>query len=210
VSFGGSSFSVTVPSQSITLLVVSSAGGPVNQPPTASFTATPTSGQAPLAVAFNGASSSDPDGTISSYAWVFGDGATGSGVSPSHTYSTAGTYTARLTVTDNQGATGTTTTSITVSAAPTAPTAPANLSASAGTGRVVTLQWTDTSTNETAFSIERAAKAKTLAFAVVGSVGANVSTWQQTVSAGQWVFRVRASNAVGNSPYSNTATVRVR
>jgi PKD repeat protein len=210
VNFGGSSFSVTVPSQSITLLVVSSAGGPVNQAPTASFTATPTSGQAPLAVAFNGASSSDPDGTISSFAWVFGDGATGSGVSPSHTYSTAGAYTARLTVTDNQGATGTTTASITVNAAPTAPTAPANLSASVGTGRVVTLRWTDTSTNETAFSIERAAKAKTLAFAVVGSVGANVSTWQQTVAAGQWVFRVRASNAVGNSPYSNTATVRVR
>ena len=64
--------------------------------------------------------------------------------------------------------------------------------------------------NETAFSIERAAKAKTLVFSVVGLVGANVTTWQQTVAAGQWVFRVRASNAVGNSPYSNTATVRVR
>mgnify|MGYP003694392047 CR=1 FL=1 len=127
-----------------------------------------------------------------------------------HTYSTAGTYTARLTVTDNQGATGTTITSITVNAAPAAPSASTNLSASVGTGRVVTLRWTDTSTNETAFTIERAAKARTLVFAVVGSVGANVTTWQQTVAAGQWVFRVRASNAIGNSPYSNTATVRAR
>ena len=210
VNFNGSSFTVTVPSQSITLLVVSSAGGPANQPPTASFTAAPTSGQAPLAVAFNGASSSDPDGAISSYAWVFGDGAGGSGVSASHTYSTAGTYTARLTVTDNQGATGTTITSITVNAAPAAPSAPTNLSASVGAGRVVTLRWTDTSTNETAFTIERAPKARTLVFAAVGSVGANTTTWQQTVAAGQWVFRVRASNAIGNSPYSNTATVRAR
>ena len=113
-------------------------------------------------------------------------------------------------MTDNQGATGTTTTSITVNAAPAAPSAPTNLSASVGVGRVVTLRWTDTSTNETAFTIERAPKAKTLVFAVVGSVGANVTTWQQTVAAGQWVFRVRASNAIGNSPYSNTATVRVR
>jgi PKD repeat protein len=147
------------------------------------------------------------DGTISSYAWVFGDGASGSGVSASHTHSTPGTYTARLTVTDNRGATGTTTATITVIAAPAAPSAPTNLSASVGAGRVVTLRWTDTSNNEAAFSVERAPKAKTLVFAIVG---ANVTTWQQTVSAGQWVFRVQASNAIGNSPYSNTVTVRAR
>ena len=131
-------------------------------------------------------------------------------VSASHTYSTAGSYTARLTVTDNQGATGTTTTSITVNAAAAAPSAPTNLSASVGAGRVVTLRWTDTSTSETTFSIERAPKARTLVFTVVGSAGANVTTWQQTVAAGQWVFRVRASNSIGSSPYSNTATVRAR
>ena len=67
-------------------------------------------------------------------------------------------------------------------------------------GRVVTLRWTDTSNNETAFSVERAPKAKTLVFAIVGSIGANDTTWRQTVEAGQWVFRVRASNAIGNSP----------
>ena len=134
----------------------------------------------------------------------------GSGLSASHTYSTAGTYTARLTVTDNQGATGTTTISITVNAAPAAPAAPDEPLRVGRRGRVVTLRWTDTSTNETAFSIERAPKARTLVFAAVGSVGANVTTWQQTVAAGQWVFRVRASNAIGNSPYSNTATVRAR
>src|SRR5437764_15427173 len=46
-----------------------------NAPPTASFTATPSG----LAVAFDGTASKDPDGTIASYAWTFGDGTTGTG-----------------------------------------------------------------------------------------------------------------------------------
>ena len=49
----------------------------------------------------------DPDGTIASYAWTFGDGGTGSGRRPHHTYTTAGTFTATLKVTDNAGATAT-------------------------------------------------------------------------------------------------------
>ncbi|GAA2158117.1 PKD domain-containing protein [Pedococcus bigeumensis] len=84
-----------------------------NQPPTASFTNSCTD----LACTFNGAGSSDPDGTIASYAWNWGDGtANGSGATPNHTYAAAGTYTVRLTVTDDDGATGTTTTSVTVTA----------------------------------------------------------------------------------------------
>ena len=78
---------------------------PANQAPNAAFTATPTSGNAPLAVAFDASSSTDADGTITGYAWTFGDGATGSGQSTSHTYTASGTYTATLTVTDDDGAT---------------------------------------------------------------------------------------------------------
>jgi PKD repeat protein len=66
------------------------------------------------AVSFNGSGSSDPDGSITSYAWNFGDSTTGSGVTTSHAYSAAGTYTATLTVTDNNGATATDTAVITV------------------------------------------------------------------------------------------------
>ncbi len=87
---------------------------PQNAAPTAAFTANATD----LTVAVDGSGSTDSDGTISGYAWDFGDGGTESGATASHTYAAAGTYTVRLTVTDNGGATGTTTRSVTVSSAP--------------------------------------------------------------------------------------------
>ena len=52
---------------------------------------------------FNAAASFDPDGTIGSYEWKFGDGTTGAGPAPAHTYSTGNTYGAILVVTDNEG-----------------------------------------------------------------------------------------------------------
>ncbi|MEX2179433.1 MAG: S8 family serine peptidase [Gemmatimonadaceae bacterium] len=84
-------------------------GGGGNQSPTASFTFSCTD----LSCSFNGGGSSDPDGSISSYAWNFGDGTTGSGVAPSKTYASGGTRTVTLTVTDNGGATGSTSQSVT-------------------------------------------------------------------------------------------------
>ncbi|NKE70793.1 beta-propeller fold lactonase family protein [Candidatus Manganitrophus noduliformans] len=80
------------------------ASPPANRPPLAALSAGPGSGAAPLTVHFDGSGSSDPDGSISSYAWDFGDGSNGAGPLIDHSYSTAGTFTATLTVTDNQGA----------------------------------------------------------------------------------------------------------
>ena len=74
---------------------------PVNQPPTAAFTPT-CSGRS---CSVNASASSDPDGTITGYAWTFGDTGTGTGPTTSHTYAADGTYTITLTVTDNGGAT---------------------------------------------------------------------------------------------------------
>jgi PKD repeat protein len=99
---------------STTLTVTSGTGG--GTPPTAVISANPTSGTAALTVAFSGSGSTDPDGTITSYAWNFGDGQTSSAESPSHGYAVVGAYTVKLTVTDNAGRQGSTTTAITVSA----------------------------------------------------------------------------------------------
>ncbi|MGD9048665.1 MAG: S8 family serine peptidase [Anaerolineae bacterium] len=60
-----------------------------------------------LTCAFDAANSDDPDGTLTSYQWAFGDDSTGNGVTASHAYLGSGTYTVTLTVTDNDGATGT-------------------------------------------------------------------------------------------------------
>jgi glucose/arabinose dehydrogenase/PKD repeat protein len=98
--------------------------GPANRTPVAVASASPTSGATvPLTVAFNGSGSSDPDGDVLAYDWNFGDGsAHATAVSPSHTYTTAGTYTARLTVRDPSGATGTDTVRIDAGNTPPVPT----------------------------------------------------------------------------------------
>ena len=68
-------------------------------PPTASFTFNPTSGPAPLQVAFADAST----GVITGWSWDFGDGTSSAARNPSHTYDVPGTYNATLTVTGPGG-----------------------------------------------------------------------------------------------------------
>lgn len=75
-------------------------GGSTNVPPVADFTSNCTN----LACSFSATGSSDPDGSIVSYAWAFGDGKTGSGLQAANTYASAGSYTVNLTVTDDKGA----------------------------------------------------------------------------------------------------------
>jgi PKD repeat protein len=74
-----------------------------NSAPKASFTYNPSSPQSSSFIDFDASSSSDIDGTISNYSWDFGDGFFGSGKQPRHSYSSFGSYTVKLTVTDNEG-----------------------------------------------------------------------------------------------------------
>jgi PKD repeat protein len=89
------------------LLITREEPPPDNKPPVALFSFSPTTGSAPLEVNFNAGASYDPDGTIVSYAWSFGDGKSGSGKTVSHTFAKPGTFTAELIVVDNQGASAT-------------------------------------------------------------------------------------------------------
>lgn len=76
-----------------------------NQAPVSAFTADALSLNTGGTVSFNGAASYDPDGTISAYAWDFGDGAgTASGYTAAYTYAAAGVYLASLAVTDDSAA----------------------------------------------------------------------------------------------------------
>jgi PKD repeat protein len=81
---------------------------------------------------FDGSASFDPDGTIVSYDWDFGDGVVAAGPTATHTYAAIGTFTARLTVTDNDGYTGTAVTSIQVISPSQAPHAEFTFSPSTG------------------------------------------------------------------------------
>jgi PKD domain len=85
------------PSQTLTI---------TDLPPAASFSFSPISPQVGQTLLFDGAASSDPDGTISFYAWSFGDGANASGATTSHAYAKPGTFTVQLSVTDNSGSVG--------------------------------------------------------------------------------------------------------
>jgi hypothetical protein len=90
--------------------------------------------------------------------------------------------------------------------APAVPAAPSALVASAASASAINLNWTDNSTDETGFEVERSTDG--VNFTQVGTVGANVTSYAATglAASTQYTFRVRATNAAGDSPSSNTAS----
>ncbi len=124
--------------------VVDVTAPPVNQPPVADFTSTVQN----LTVALE-STSSDPDGTISTQSWNFGDNtAATTAVTASHTYAAAGTYSVTLTVVDNGGASRSTTKTVTVTAPPAANVAPTASFSSTATGLQVTVNGSGSSDPE--------------------------------------------------------------
>ncbi len=89
-----------------------------NRAPTATITGSSADAFTGASVTFDATASSDPDGTIVGFLWDFGDGSTGSGSTTSHAYTSVGTYTVRLTITDNSGSTASTTYPISITANP--------------------------------------------------------------------------------------------
>lgn len=91
---------------------------PPNQPPVGLFLVDPASPKVNQEITFDASVSKDPDGQIVSYAWDFGDGATGQGKTVKYTYKQPGTYKVKLTVTDDKGETFTVTQDLTVQPGP--------------------------------------------------------------------------------------------
>ena len=89
---------------------------PPNTPPTAAFTSTVQNLSATMT-----STSTDSDGVVTSHAWDYGDGTTGTGSPTTHAYAQAGTYDVTLTVTDDDGATASLTRQVTVTTPPTGP-----------------------------------------------------------------------------------------
>jgi fibronectin type 3 domain-containing protein len=89
----------------------------------------------------------------------------------------------------------------------TPPTAPSNLAAAAATPTRVNLSWTDTANNETGVKIER--KVGAGAYAEIAQAPADATSYvdMTTLANTTYTYRVRATNAAGDSAYSNEATV---
>jgi PKD repeat protein len=160
---------------------------PANVAPTAAFTSTATN----LAASFNGSGSADSDGTITGYAWNFGDASTGTGATASHTYASAGSYTVTLKVTDNDGATGTVSRVVTVQAPPSNTVVAADAfgrSAAGGFGTAdVGGAWT-VSGGATNFAVNNGAGAVTL-----GAAGAGRGASLNAVSTAAFDGRITVS-----------------
>ncbi len=101
-----------------TSLVITSTEPPPPEPPTAVVSSSNAVGEAPYNVSFDGSGSYTQQPPITSYHWDFGDGATAAGATVSHTYQQAGSYTARLQVTDSAGLTADTSTPVLITAPP--------------------------------------------------------------------------------------------
>jgi titin len=88
------------------------------------------------------------------------------------------------------------------------PAAPSNLTATAVSRSQINLAWSDNSTNETGFKIERSTNGAS--FSQIATVGSNQVTYSNTGLARnkRYYYRVRAYNGAGNSAYSNTANAR--
>jgi len=160
---------------------------PPNQPPVASFTYACTN----LACTFDGSGSTDADGTVSSYAWTFGDGGSATGATPGHTFATAGTYGVTVQVTDNGGATGSVSQQVTVSAPTQATASIGDLTPSTG---LRSGGWTATVT----ISVRNAALAAVSGATVTGSWSTGASSSCTTGASGMCSVSLNVSKKVAS------------
>jgi PKD repeat protein len=116
-----------------------------NDPPSADFTISSQNPEVSDTVTFDAAPSNDPDGSVVSYEWTFDDGTTDTGEHVTHSYSSTGTYTVELTVTDDGGATDSKTMEVTVKDTNQKPNADAGSNATVDANASVTLDATGSS-----------------------------------------------------------------
>jgi predicted acyltransferase (DUF342 family) len=143
--------------------------------------------------------------TVPNFAWVnFSNNGANASKNTAATFSGPGSYTVRVTIEDQYLVRTSSVVTITVNTISAAPSA---LIASAASSSQLDLTWTDNSSNETGFYLERAI-ASAGPFTQIASVGADnivYSSTGLTANTSYW-YRIRSYNALGNSAYSNTAT----
>lgn len=169
-------------------------GAPANVVPVATIAPSATSGVAPLAVVLDASDSVDPDGSIVSYAWDFGDGTTGAGDIVTHVFG-EGTWQAKLTVTDNGGAVGTATVEIVVTNQ--APVATIVASATSGTAPLtVTLDGTG--------SVDPDGTVASYAWTITDQAPSTAATVARTFAPGTYVVTLTVTDLAGKTGTAST------
>lgn len=187
-----------------------------NQFPTARIAVRSAPNSPPYTLELDGNTSTDPDGTIASFAWTFGDGTSDTGAVVQHTYAAAGLYLVTLTITDDRGGIASTSTTVTANVAPTADfTSQADLdtngqaipqsftfNATTSTdsdGQVVTFSWDfgDNSNEETGAVVQH----------VFPSPGEFTVTLTVTDNLGGTDDLTKVIDATGTDPFISTTSV---
>lgn len=170
-------------------------------------------GGTPAQINLDGSGSSDIDGTLVSYAWDFGDGNTGTGPMPTHSYAVGGTYLVQLIITDNAGLTDTISESVMVNSV--FPVELLDFSAEVY-GSDVSLHWvTATEVNSDVFIVEEVLPGNIYQeMATVAAAGNSIqplsySIELPTLSKGKHTFRLISRDIDGSSAYSNQVEISV-
>jgi PKD repeat protein len=172
---------------------VPGSSAPLPVAPTAAFSTSTTSGQAPLPVQFTDTSTGAP----TAWRWDFGDGSSATTQNAAHTYTAAGTYTVILTATNAGGSTNATST-VAVKAAPVAPTAAFSSSTTSGQAPLP-VQFTDTSTGApTAWRWDFGD----------GSSATTQNAAHTYTAAGTYTVTLTATNAGGSTNATSTVVVK--
>ena len=179
--------------------------------PVANFSASTVLGPAPLALNFINTST----GTITSYAWTFGDGTTSTVANPTKVYSTPGSYTVGLTVTGPGGSNVKTKPNyitVTGSSDTTPPSAPGALTATAAGSTAINLTWSAATDNVgvTGYRVERCQGASCTTFAQIATPTGTSYNDSGLAAGSTYRYRVRATDAAGNlgaySPIASATT----
>jgi PKD repeat protein len=184
-----------------------------NQPPVADFTQSCSF----LTCTFTDRST-DPDSSIASWQWSFGDGTSSTQRNPTHAYGGGGIFNVTVTVTDNLGASANKVQTITVNAPP-PPNSPSGLSAVNGANNgTALLAWTDQSTDETGFTLQRETLRKngswgstsTSALPIAGdSATGQAQSHTDAPGSGTYRYRLRADNGPSFSAWTGWVQVTV-
>lgn len=195
-----------------TVTITVSAGTPALD---CTASATPTSGAAPLGVAFTGSATGGT--TPYTYRWQFGDGSTSTQPSPNHTYQSGGSYTATFTATDAGSNTCSKTISITVSQPPAGPNLSGPNSVPEGQSFALTWRytWPSLATTGEKVVLERSTTGSTSGFTAIAEIPRGGSTQFLIVNPqeGRYFFRARARVSIAGhltwTTYSSVVTVDV-